>query len=511
VVPGLLQQTFLLIRLDRRNASESQTFPARNGEGFFIGTADLPPFHSNTQLAIDLWWSGVRAVQADETISDCLEWQADRLCIRGIERPVRFADHQQVLVVGGGKAAAWLGHALWLSFQQQAHCPWTMSGWLNVPQQSFPEQGVGPIHFHAARPPGRNEPTYEAMAGTAKIRQMLQSAPAQTLCICLLTGGGSALLVDPIPEVSLEEKLQVTQMLSRRGANIHQLNAVRMALSRVKGGGLLLQAPAQRWITLAISDVLDDHLPTLASGPTIPRPFDWRENAMAVLEAMERKEEPWPMGVAMATKKWSDSLQMPHATLPAEGAIQSDYVLLANNQMALQAAFRHADRLAIRADSLPPDRDEGDWRSVAKQLVDRWIAIHDRQENDTARCILSGGEPTVTIPPSSRGKGGRNQQLSLGVLCRLLELGRIDLLRRGTFLSAGTDGEDGPTDAAGAWIDQTTWTASQHLGLDPFDFLDRCDAYSFFDQVGTLFRTGPTRTNVCDLRIALSSTQSHPS
>lgn len=474
-----------------------------------MGTADLPPFHSNTQLAIDLWWSGVRAVQADTTISDCLDWQTDRLCIRGIDRPVRYTDHQQVLVVGGGKAAAWLGHALWLSFQQQAHCPWTMSGWLNVPQESFPEPTSGPIHFHAARPAGRNEPTYEAMAGTAQIRQMLQSAPPKTLCICLLTGGGSALLVDPIQEVSLEEKLQVTQMLSRRGANIHQLNAVRTALSRVKGGGLLLQAPGQRWITLAISDVLDDHLPTLASGPTIPRPFDWREKAMAVLAAMERKEEPWPMGVAKATKKWAESLPLLHATRQPEEAIQSDYVLLANNQTALQAACRHADRFAIRVDALPPDRDEGDWRSVARQLVDRWIAIHDSQDSGTDHCVLSGGEPTVTIPPNSRGKGGRNQQLTLGVLCRLLELGRIDLLRRGTFLSAGTDGEDGPTDAAGAWIDRNTWKAAQQRGLNPFDFLDRCDAYSFFDQVGTLFRTGPTRTNVCDLRIALSTTQSH--
>ncbi|MFN5468342.1 MAG: glycerate-2-kinase family protein, partial [Pirellulaceae bacterium] len=236
----------------------------------------MPPFQSMTQLAVDLWWSGVRAVQADEAIAGCLDWQADRLCIRGIEQPVQFADHQQVLVVGGGKAAAWLGHAFWQSFQQQAHCPWTMSGWLNVPQQSFPAPNSGPIHFHAARPAGRNEPTKEAMAGTARIRQMLLSAPSKTLCICLLTGGGSALLVDPIPEISLEEKLQVTQLLSRRGANIHQLNAVRTALSRVKGGGLLLHAPDRRWITLAISDVLDDHLPTLASGPTIPRPLDWR-------------------------------------------------------------------------------------------------------------------------------------------------------------------------------------------------------------------------------------------
>lgn len=450
-------------------------------------------------------------MQADEAIAGCLNWQADRLCIRGIEQPVRFADHQQVLVVGGGKAAAWLGHALWLSFQRQTHCPWKMSGWLNVPQESFPEQDSGPIHFHAARPAGRNEPTHEAMAGTARIRQMLHRAPAKTLCICLLTGGGSALLVDPIPGISLEEKLQVTQMLSRRGANIHQLNAVRTALSRVKGGGLLLQAPDRRWITLAISDVLDDHLPTLASGPTIPRPCDWREKAMAVLAEMERSGEPWPKGVAKATEKWAEFLQIPSSETKTDSSIQSDYVVLANNQMALQAASRHAERLAIRADVLPTDPYEGDWRSVAHSLVDRWIELHDHKEAGTPRCILSGGEPTVAIPQHSLGKGGRNQQLALGVLCRLLELGRTDLLRRSTFLSAGTDGEDGPTDAAGAWIDQSTWTAAQRLGLDPFAFLDRCDAHSFFAQVGTLFRTGPTRTNVCDLRIALCATQSHQS
>jgi hydroxypyruvate reductase len=386
-----------------------------------------------------------------------------------------------------------------------------MTGWLNVPQQNFPEQYDGPIHFHAARPAGRNEPTAEAMAGTARIRQMLHHAPPQTLCICLLTGGGSALLVDPIPEVSLEEKLQVTQMLSRRGANIHQMNAVRTALSRVKGGGLLLQAPGQRWITLAISDVLDDHLPTIASGPTIPRPLGWREKALAVLAELERREEPWPMGVAKATEKWTNALRQPPSTRQPVPPTQSDYVLLANNQKALQAASRHANRLAIRVDLLPPDRNEGDWRSVANQLVSRWIERDAREEAGPARCILSGGEPTVTLPPNSHGKGGRNQQLTLGVLCRLMELGRIDLLQRGTFLSAGTDGEDGPTDAAGAWIDHSTWTASQRLGLNPFDFLDRCNAYSFFDQVGTLLRTGPTRTNVCDLRIALSTTRSHPS
>ncbi|MFM8406231.1 MAG: glycerate kinase [Pirellulaceae bacterium] len=470
-----------------------------------MGTAALPPFQSNTQMTIDLWWSGVRAVQADEAIAGCLEWQADRLCIRGIEQPVRFADHQQVLVVGGGKAAAWLGQALWKSFQQQDHCPWEMSGWLNVPQQNFPEPASGPIHFHAARPAGRNEPTPEAMAGTARIRQMLQNAPAHTLCICLLTGGGSALLVDPIPEVSLEEKLEVTQMLSRRGANIHQLNAVRTALSRIKGGGLLLHAPSQRWITLAISDVLDDHLATLASGPTVPRPLDWREKAMAVLAAMERKEEPWPMGVAKATEKWADSLRMPQSMIQPHPPIRSDYALLANNQRALQAASRHAESLAIEVDILPTDRDEGDWRSVANQLVHRWIE-NDNTAAGSTQCILSGGEPTVTLP-SNHGKGGRNQQLTLGVLCRLIELGRIDLLRCGVFLSAGTDGEDGPTNAAGAWIDQSAWMAAQQLGLDPFDFLDRCDAYSFFDQIGTLFHSGPTRTNVCDLRTALSTTQ----
>ncbi|MFN5948059.1 MAG: MOFRL family protein, partial [Pirellulaceae bacterium] len=197
-------------------------------------------------------------------------------------------------------------------------------------------------------------------------------------------------------------------------------------------------------------------------------------------------------GVAKATEKWAKSLQLPLSKIRQETPIQADYALLANNQMALQAASRHADHLAIRADVLPPDPEEGDWRAVASQLVDRWIAIHDRQEVGTANCILSGGEPTVAIPTESQGKGGRNQQLALGVLCRLIELGRIDLLRQGTFLSAGTDGEDGPTDAAGAWIDQTTLTVTQQLGLDPFVFLDRCDAYSFFTQVGTLFRTGPT-------------------
>jgi glycerate-2-kinase len=200
-----------------------------------------------------------------------------------------------------------------------------------------------------------------------------------------LTGGGSALLVDPIPGISLEEKLQVTQMLSRRGANIHQLNAVRTALSRVKGGGLLLQAPDRRWITLAISDVLDDHLPTLASGPTIPRPCDWREKAMAVLAEMERSGEPWPKGVAKATEKWAEFLQIPSSETKTDSSIQSDYVVLANNQMALQAASRHAERLAIRADVLPTDPYEGDWRSVAHSLVDRWIELHDHKEAGTPR------------------------------------------------------------------------------------------------------------------------------
>lgn len=414
-----------------------------------------------------------REIQLDGRTLHLGDWQGD---LDSIGR---------ILVVGGGKAGTAMVRELELILGPGLLAEKRVTGWVNVPQGTL--EPTSAIHLHAGRPAGVNEPRAEGVTGTRQILQQVSQLEPGDLCICLLSGGGSALLPAPADGVTLEQKIAVTRLLSAGGATINQLNSVRRQLSAIKGGGLARACQANRLVTLVVSDVLGDPLNTIASGPT----FDCSDDpqaAVAVFEQLGLQSHPDAVPIIEFLLENSGN----HVTKQSPAA-EVHHVILANNATAVDAAGMEAERLGYNHAMHCVTQSEGAAEQVGQHLAQMALSMRDQSGPN---CLITGGEPTVTLaPPERRGKGGRNQQLVLAALPQLGDGHGIALL------SGGTDGEDGPTDAAGAVVTSELIAAAQQKGLDPADSLFRNDAYHFFEPIGGLLTTGPTGTNVCDIRV----------
>ena len=327
------------------------------------------------------------------------------------------------------------------------------------------------------------------------------------MCICLLSGGGSALLPAPLEGVSLADKQQLTRQLSGAGANIRQLNTVRKQLSRIKGGGLARSCRAGTLATLVISDVLGDPLDIIASGPTVPDPATG-DDALQVLRDLLGDAAPSAIVELLERRRdaVSATTRVPLAPTPdyvTSHGCQVFHRVIGNNAVAVEAAADEARRRGYRVIAEAAEQLEGFAEDVGRTLVERVVRL---AATDDRGALVTGGEPVVKLAPADRrGRGGRNQQLVLAALA--------DLRRRYgessewpfelSLLSGGTDGEDGPTDAAGGWIDAQVDRRSLDLRLDLDDALARNDAYPLLAAAGGLLKTGPTHTNVCDVRVVL--------
>ena len=453
--------------------------------------------HSSDQLrrdAIQIWQAGVDAVRSERLVADALHVE-DRT-LRIADEAIDLDSIDRIVVVGGGKGGAGMAAAFEKQLGTSLLAEKQVTGWLNVPDDCVPDDCVPDdcvrpletIHLHAARPAGRNEPTAEGVQGTEEIVRLVRSLGANDLCLVLISGGGSALLPAPVEAITLADKLAVTQHLSAAGANIEQLNTVRKQLSRLKGGGLARACSAGRLVSLIISDVPGDPLSIIASGPTVEDESTAQE-ALDVLEHFNAAAA----GISSRVFEYLRTKPAGRATSPR---VRVSNHIIGNNATAVRAAALEAERLGYTAESSSADELEGAAETIGQRLADRAVALRDASGTN---CLISGGEPVVTlVDPSVRGCGGRNQQLALAALAHL-----GNNIRGVAILSGGTDGEDGPTDAAGAVIDEAVYRAAMEQGLDPFDFLNRNDAYHFFEPLGALITTGPTHTNVCDLRVAL--------
>jgi glycerate-2-kinase len=296
----------------------------------------------------------------------------------------------------------------------------------------------------------------------------------------------------PVPEISLDDKIRLTQRLSAAGANIEQLNTVRRAASFVKGGGLARACTAGRLITLLISDVLGDPLESIASGPTVIEKPTTAADALAVLGALGLMDA---ADLATVVRYLKHRAASPSSAAERHVIPELSHFILANNATAVDAAGVEAERLGYSHAMISATASEGPAEVVGRHVAE--IALRMRREAGPD-CLISGGEPTVTlVDEAHRGMGGRNQQLALAALTELGDCEGIALL------AGGTDGEDGPTDAAGAFVTQDVVAGARRGQLDPQFFLARNDAYNFFQQTGGLFVTGPTQTNVCDLRVVV--------
>jgi len=403
---------------------------------------------------------------------------------------------RRIVVVGGGKAGAGMAAELEAILGDRLLAEKHVSGWLNVPDDCV--RTLSRIHLHGARPPGINEPTEAGVEGVREIFKLVESLTPADLCLVLISGGGSALLPAPVAGVSLGDKLALTRHLSAAGANIAELNTVRKQLSEIKGGGLARRCRAGMLVSLMISDVLGDPLDIIASGPTVPDTLSPAAalDVLARFGAIERNIAPG----AVAYLRRKETAGSGRAS-PALCRVRN--IVIGNNALAVDAAGIAAERLGYSHAMIAATSLEGPVEDIGRHLARMAMQMRD---TGGPNCLISGGEGTVALaPPSARGKGGRNQQLVLAAIDELL---KHDGARgRGiVILSAGTDGEDGPTDAAGAWLDTTTIEESRGRGLDAADYLRRNDAYHFFKLLGALLKTGLTHTNVCDLRVVVVET-----
>jgi glycerate 2-kinase len=435
--------------------------------------------------ALQIWRAGVAAVDSQRLVCENVRVEGNQLHIG--DDVLDLAGIRRIVAVGAGKAGAGMAAGLEAALGPKLLAEKQVTGWLNVPADCV--RTLSKIHLHAARPAGLNEPTAEGVAGSERILQLVAALEPTDLCIALISGGGSALLPAPCAGITLADKQAVTRHLSAAGANISELNTVRKQLSRIKGGGLLRACHAAQIYSLIISDVPGDPLDIISSGPTVLDPST-PEQALAILDRYQSRAA----GISPAVFAWLESQRAVQRPPPV---CRATNLVIGNNAVAVDAAGIEAERLGYSHAMISSRTLEGPADDIGRDLAQQ--ALRMRREPGP-NCLITGGEPVVKLAEArERGRGGRNQQLVLAAL---------DVLAAGdssgiVVLSGGTDGEDGPTDAAGAFVDAEVIAAARARGLNPSDYLRRNDAYSFFEPLGALIKTGPTHTNVCDVRVVV--------
>lgn len=388
-------------------------------------------------------------------------------------------------IVGFGKAACPMGKALEDSFFGSITNGILITKYKYYNLQYKPEKLKV---FEAGHP----VPDKNGQIGTNEIIKMLTHADKYILIVCLISGGGSALLVSPYDGISLDEKQIITQLLLRSGADINELNTVRKHISKVKGGRLAEIAYPAKIISLILSDVIGDKMDVIASGPTSSDETTYSD-ALSILKKYDLIDKT-PQSI-LSVLYDGERGKIPETPKKGDKIFeQVENIIVGNNKKALQTAKTAAESLGFKTEIISSEIS-GEAREVGRWLARKAITTKQKVSKSKLKqyCIISGGETTVTV--KGNGLGGRNMELALSFALE------IEGIKGITLLSAGTDGTDGPTDAAGAIVDEETIKKAKMLGLNPQDYLNNNDSYNFFKKINGLFITGPTFTNVMDVQI----------
>jgi glycerate 2-kinase len=390
-----------------------------------------------------------------------------------------FSRYRHIYVLGAGKAGASMARAAERVLGRRI-----AGGLINVK-----DGHVAKLRRIALNECGHPVPDARGVAGAERIAEIASAAGKDDLVLCLISGGGSALLPLPAPPVTLEEKQAVTRLLLACGANIHEINCVRKHISLIKGGQLARLAAPAAVEALLLSDVIGDNPDVIGSGPTAPDASTFAD-AAAIFEkyritgqvpkSVRERIEGGQSGAVAETPKVGD---------PLFRRVRN--TVIGSNRLALAAAARRARELGYRTLVLASGI-EGETREIARMhaAIAREVSSTGHPVRPPA-CIVTGGETTVTL--KGKGLGGRNQEFVLAAAIDIADLpGTV-------ILSAGTDGSDGPTDAAGAIADGGTF----HRNPEARRYLDASDSYHYFEGLGDLIKTGPTNTNVMDVRLIL--------
>lgn len=421
--------------------------------------------------------AGLDAVDPEAAVRNCARREGSTLLVG--DREYALDRYERILLIGAGKGTAPMAKAL-----EEILGDRLTSGWIIVKYgYGMP---LGKTHTVEAGHPIPDEAGLEA---TESLLHTIGECGEEDLIICAFSGGGSALLPAPCPPLSLDEKQRTTRLLLESGATIDEINAIRKHLSRSKGGWLAKTAYPATLVSLLLSDVIGDRLDVIASGPTVPDETTF-EDCISIVRKYQLAEK-LPKEVMTLFQQGAAGLipETPKVGDQAFSKVQN--LIVGNNRNALLAAQEQAISLGYNTMILS-SQIEGEAREVAQVFaaIGKEISQSGLPIAPPA-CVLAGGEPTVTI--RGEGKGGRNQELALACAISLDGWDGIALL------SAGTDGTDGPTDAAGAMVSGLTCQAARNAGLDPYAYLVANDSYSFFESLGDLIKTGPTRTNVMDM------------
>jgi hydroxypyruvate reductase len=384
-----------------------------------------------------------------------------------------------IYVIGAGKASAQMARAVERLLGARIG-----GGEINVK-----DGHAAPLRRIRINECGHPVPDQRGVAGARRIAQIASQAGPDDLIICLISGGASALLPLPAPPITLAKKQETTRLLLACGASIHEINCVRKHISRIKGGQLARLAYPATLLTLILSDVIGDDLDVIGSGPTVADRSTFAD-ARAIFEKY-RITNKLPPAVR-------ERIDCSDGETPKPGDKifeKTRNVIVGSNALAVNAAADEARRLGFHTLVLSTLL-EGEAREVARvhAAVAKEIRATGRPIKAPA-CVISGGETTVTV--HGKGLGGRNQEFALAAALDIAGLSDV------VILSGGTDGTDGPTDAAGAIVDGTTLARAETLGLSAARFLANNDSYRFFEATNDLIRTGPTGTNVADIQVLL--------
>jgi glycerate 2-kinase len=454
----------------------------------------LPVFSQHEALRDSPWGpmaarilsAALDAVEPGAAVARHFQRRGNLLLVGGKE--YNLQDYRHVWMVGAGKAGA--------SMAKRAAdlLGDNLTGGLIIVKEGYsgdPQALPGHLRLLEA---GHPVPDVRGVAGAKQIAELLANLTEDDLVVCLISGGGSALLVSPAPGISLSDLQTQTAALLASGASIDEINTLRKHLEQLKGGGLAKLASPASLVTLILSDVVGDPLDAIASGPTVPDPTTFAD-AWSVLERYSLFDQ---ISFAVTDHLKSGCRgELPDTPKPGDPLFDKiQNVIIGNNQQAALAALHQAQEEGLHT-MLLTCHLQGEARQAG-----RFLAAIARQIDASGQplprpaCIIAGGETTVSL--TGDGLGGRNQELALGAVADLSGLEAVVLI------TLATDGGDGPTDAAGAIVTGATLHRAHAMGLDPAHFLARNDAYHFFAPLDDLIRTGPTQTNVTDLAFLLA-------
>ncbi len=431
-----------------------------------------------------IYYAAVRAAKPSLLLKKQLRISGNALIVETTRRRCRFPLSGKIYLVGVGKGAD-LSAPVWQRLLGKR-----LEQGLFIVRDRLVRGRLMRITITAA---GHPLPDKRGLSATRRCLEMLSRAGPDDGVVVFLMGGASSLLVAPASGITLADKQAATAALLKSGMNIAETNCVRKHLSAIKGGGLLRAAYPARVLTLAISDVVGDDPSVIGSAPSTDDPTTFRE-AWKIVERHKLAKKV-PRAVQKHLRRGIRG-KAPETLKPGSLFLRrSRFVLIASNQDSLAAAGWKAESMGLAAKVLTAALS-GDARTKAREICRKLKSMaNGKKPGARPRCFLIGGETTVSV--KGKGLGGRNQEFALACA---LELGGC----RGIYLlSAASDGSDGPTDAAGAFVDGESCERAGRLGLDPRRALRENDSYHFFKRLGDHFRPGPTGTNVMDFIIAL--------